>query len=672
MTTPYIREVEEPNLRQGENGEWYELNDGDAAHWDWINETVEADADYWKEIGKFIKERGFTSTTRRPRRVWTGLASGWSKTSWKKGSLSDWWTGGLSGHMSGSSDQITRLALAISAVQTVVRVVHDNDPPVMVRWAVNGQSYTDFSKSEVHINPKPVSQAKLKDGDAVDVVTGFGLHESSHCLYTRPVWKAILEPTKLSPVVISALLANVLEDVRIEQRTVDVFPGFSYYFDKASNWLWSDTRARFRLEYGPELNTKINFVIAATKWPGEIESDVREPGRSELAKEFDWWRAWLAEYPSDPTVDDLRVQVQKGLDHLRLPTESEPSGGGSKAGEDMDKITKGEKEAENWEEALKKWLEEHKDEILEFCSHPDADDGIDYTEEAEVERLVDEELREVECPVPMKNGRTEAKIYVTKPRETDFSRMKYIGSPGPMLARIRAALKFRQELPRYSVRLEKEGLLDEEELWRFAAGDYRLFEEHVIASHPQTQMTLLVDCSGSMNTRSKLPRAQELAQLFVWALRDMENVTTKVFGHSGNVVHGNDCQIYRFWEPGDPMSRLGLISAVPHMNNYDSFAIGWCAKEITERGQPNEQRLLFVLSDGLPQANGYGGRSAMDHVAEVVAWGKKNGVRIIQIAIDDALDPHSQSYMFKEWIAYARSDEAKLPLRLAKLLAKLT
>jgi nitric oxide reductase activation protein len=150
----------------------------------------------------------------------------------------------------------------------------------------------------------------------------------------------------------------------------------------------------------------------------------------------------------------------------------------------------------------------------------------------------------------------------------------------------------------------------------------------------------------------------------------MSNVTTKIFGHTANVTGSRDCQVYRLWEPGDPMSRLGLINTLPHMNNYDGYAIASVAKDLMERGEPDEQRVLIVLADGYPQGTGYGGGEGMKHVKMVDDWARRNGVEVIQIAIDYALDAGRQSAMFKQWIPY--EDDMSLPRKLEALLAKLT
>jgi nitric oxide reductase activation protein len=146
-------------------------------------------------------------------------------------------------------------------------------------------------------------------------------------------------------------------------------------------------------------------------------------------------------------------------------------------------------------------------------------------------------------------------------------------------------------------------------------------------------------------------------------------VETKVYGHTGDVKDTNT-EMYELWRTGDPHERLGLIDTIEHIQNYDGYAIDWCAKEILSRGDEDEQRVILVLSDGLPEGTGYHGITAQKHVRDVVDWAEKKGVQVIQIAIDSGMDSTRQAVMFKEYIPF--KDFNTLPQQLGKLLAKLT
>jgi hypothetical protein len=670
-----LHERQYGGYRTDEHGKRYWLTSTEIVEFDRQNVTIEKDEDFWTWFREFREDKHIpvswaSSSSER------GVVSWGGKEKTKGKYLSDWWSGTSSWFKSAESEEAGKLAIAMSAIRTVIRVIDDSNPPMMVKWAEKGMSYTDFRAGEININPKPMKDKKLEEGGAIDIATAFAMHEASHAAYTKPIWQQLLKPEPISPMTVSGLLANLVEDIRIERNTSAKFPGFIEYFEKGLRYLWDTGEVKPPPSYGPDLQSKLNFAIAAIKWPIEAE----KMWRAKDPVELDWWQAWSDRFQKDKTLP-LRATAQEGIDHLRLATEEEKADGKAnekgegQAAEEMDKTSEEEKAIQKVSRSvgdfisrLERFLREKGYKIIDFCPHPEPDDGLGRAESEEVNRLVNEQFRKEHIPVKMPNGTTLAEVRVTKPMETDHSRSCYIGKPSPHIARLKAALLFRQELPQYTNRLQREGGLDEEELWRWSAGDYRLFEEKVIAVHPKVQMSLLVDMSGSM-MGGGLETAEELAQLFVWALKDMQNVTTKVFGHTANIV-GHDCQVYRIWEPGDPLTRLGLIHTLPHMNNYDGFAIASVAKELMDRGEPDEQRVLIVLADGYPSGAGYGGEPAFRHVKMVDDWARKNGVEVIQIAIDYSLDPGRQSAMFKQWIPF--TDTGSLPRKLEALLAKLT
>jgi nitric oxide reductase activation protein len=201
-------------------------------------------------------------------------------------------------------------------------------------------------------------------------------------------------------------------------------------------------------------------------------------------------------------------------------------------------------------------------------------------------------------------------------------------------------------------------------------GDNRLFTERVIEGRPDVLMALLVDMSGSMAHGSKLPTAQRLAQLMLWALHDQAGVATRIWGHTGDNYDGLGADIYRLWEPGDPLTRLGLIDALEHGNNYDSWAIQYCVSQMVEEPQP--QKVLVVLSDGLPAGSQYGGTAAANHVLQVTDWARQQGINVIQVALGDDLQMADQIAMFRAENIIPYTSEAALPRQLTNVLDRWT
>ena len=642
LTWPQLLEFERHNATE----------DDDDAFYKWFAKFREEEKIWDRSVASIGRSR---STTYSPT-VWDDEYEKKSKGKW----LSSWWAKDVYQEFGGSAGdaKTNKLAVILGAVRTTIRVVDDTIPALSVSWATNGMSYTDFKNHQIVINPGPVDDTTIEDGEAVDITTGFALHEASHSQFSREPYQTILEPDPLRPLKVAGMLLNFVEDIRIEAATSDNYPGFVGYFEKSLNWAWAKSKGHIPPQWGPTIGDKMNAILTMIRFP-EGPSTLTDPS---FDAETPWWIAWRDDYLAERV--NARDTIQKGLDRLG----EDPTTKG-----EMDDMTKAEIDAEKFGEAIRDLLDRLTREGLKELKIRGADGGIDPGElltdgEGEiVETLIGEGLHEEKVFIKTPDGRGNPKLRIRHPKEDEVSKAAYIGKPAPILSRLKAALVFRQELPRWTDRLLKSGNLDEDELWRWSASDYRVFDHETIIERPQTELSFLVDLSGSM-WGEKLHTAQELAQLFIWALKDMPGVNTKVFGHTGD-VSDIAIEMYRLWEPGEPITRLGLIDTLPHCQNYDGHAIAWCARELTERGQQEQQRILFVLSDGYPSASSYGGSSGQAHVREVVTWAESHGVHVVQIAIDPSIDPERQARMFKEFIQYTNLND--VPKQVTNKLAKL-
>jgi hypothetical protein len=487
-------------------------------------------------------------------------------------SLSDYWAGDLARALVGATDKTMRLALALGPVRSVIRVIDDSDPPMSVDWAhinENGRSIsaTNFDRNQIIINPLPVFDTDLTAQQQIDVCTGFGMHEASHAKESRDIWyEALLEDDlktpKFEPLRRAANLLNLAEDIRIEAATSRKWPGFAPYFGAVLDWMWTtsvlpDMERGEVIRYGPKLEDKVRVVFLACRYPVQglarvMEQDEPEDQEDATRAEFEWWGAWQAGYldGSVPASETIR----RGLEHLR---EDENTA------KELDEMTAAEAAERERGEQIRMQLERLLNEGIPGMGVCITSEGevipVGAKEYEKISQLLREKLESVK-PLFTDSNNQCAQMVVTKPEETAASRRAYVGKPTPLVDALRSALVFRQIGTRYDLKLRREGEIDDEELWRLAAGDERVFSERVIEGRPECLIGMLVDLSGSMEG-PHLATAQRLAQTMLWALYGQDGVETQVWGHTGDVGDGGGSSVYRLWEPGDPMSRLGLISA---------------------------------------------------------------------------------------------------------------
>lgn len=169
---------------------------------------------------------------------------------------------------------------------------------------------------------------------------------------------------------------------------------------------------------------------------------------------------------------------------------------------------------------------------------------------------------------------------------------------------------------------QEEGLIDSGRLSRLVTSttDARVFRHPAEEAEVAAQVTLLLDCSGSMRRHQE--RLTTLVDLLVRAL-DLAGIDSEVLGYTTAAWNGG--RAMRDWRRGDRPAlpgrlneRLHLVLKTPQQSWRDSRrslagllrgdyyrealdgeAVEWAAARLT--GQPDlEHRVLLVVSDGSP------------------------------------------------------------------------
>lgn len=187
------------------------------------------------------------------------------------------------------------------------------------------------------------------------------------------------------------------------------------------------------------------------------------------------------------------------------------------------------------------------------------------------------------------------------------------------------------------------GELDEDELYQ-SRYNRNIFFEEVMAPSAILEVVILLDLSGSMCTKDKIPLQIEISAGLALAFNKYPNVVYySIYGHRC----GDDgIEITRFHDRGEKL-QLGKLFSQQALNaNADGYAMLHCFDKFKSDAK---NKLFLMISDGAPSATGYDGEDAREHVWVVVQEAKKRGIEVLSIGIDN----FDQADMYEEFIPYS-------------------
>ena len=187
------------------------------------------------------------------------------------------------------------------------------------------------------------------------------------------------------------------------------------------------------------------------------------------------------------------------------------------------------------------------------------------------------------------------------------------------------------------------GELDEDELYQ-SRYNRNIFFEEVTAPSAILEVVILLDLSGSMCTGDKIPTQIVISSALALAFNKYPNVVYySIYGHR---CGDEGIEVIRFHERGEKL-QLGKLFSQQALNaNADGYAMLYCFDKFKSDAK---NKLFFMISDGAPSATGYDGEDAREHVWEVVREGKKRGIEVLSVGIDN----FDQADMYEEFIPYS-------------------
>lgn len=179
------------------------------------------------------------------------------------------------------------------------------------------------------------------------------------------------------------------------------------------------------------------------------------------------------------------------------------------------------------------------------------------------------------------------------------------------------------------------GDLDDANLWKLQFDREFVYERKDIPKQQEHTIGILLDQSGSMGS-TKMQDAADVCMMLLEGLKSYRSIKKIVYGHSGQEKNDTDCIMIPYVTAKQDFSHR-LATARARRQNFDGLAIKYIADRMLEV-PVDGKKFLFVVSDGQPAANGYGGWEAIKHTAKCVKDARKRGVKVFGIGIQDAFD----------------------------------
>ena len=217
----------------------------------------------------------------------------------------------------------------LDCLQTVVDVLADDvNTGYRVGFANTASAFTSHKERRIVISGLPLTKAQpgTPYRDIAAVLTGFAVHEIGHT--KRPgIIDAVRKewPGKTLP----GTLANIIEDVVLEARTVERYLGLTDVFEPTFEWVARETCPTHTLVWKGSTGHKVNIVGQVVRYRDYVTFGADPATQDALGFFTDW-----ADRINAKTTPRQGVElVREALAYIHTPDEPEPEGEGEDEGE---------------------------------------------------------------------------------------------------------------------------------------------------------------------------------------------------------------------------------------------------------------------------------------------------------------------------------------------------
>lgn len=507
---------------------------------------------------------------------------------------------------------------AYSSVKDMITIM---DFPFLIRVNLNegsdeSSSYSDYFSEEKRDNserriavPSKIFDSTEDNETKINAFCGFGLHEAAHLRYTYlRVYLNFLSfisgKYTFEEGEIIKIFINLLEDNRVEDLLLTERPGFQDFIDCAKSYNSKTLEEKLNIMRERKLILFFKTLIGILRFPGLIEEEVLEE-YSEVYKEV---QEKITPYPEN--LKDI-----------------------CSVSESIFKIIKEKKLSDIDPAELKKilFLINDTESITSIMYGVDLDSGRKI-DKSKVSRLLSSKdsltMKILEGTV--ERGDSD-KVFFEKPKGDRNDYLRDVRAVQKYVPRLKKILTGTDKNYDFNIQGCRSGILDTTKLAEAYQGVPQVYLRQGHVRTNKSTICVLIDESGSMGGKKEI-LARQAAILLNETFGKSLGVDLYIYGHTADIgsVGYINLSVYREGNHYNP--KFSLSKSYAKSQNRDGDAILEVAKRV--RKFTKEDCIMFVISDGSPCANGYGGISAIKDTAAKVKEAEKLGFGIIQISID--------------------------------------
>jgi hypothetical protein len=624
--------------------------------------------DYWSSEKKESKkeeheEAEYDWRTAYKSRYKSSLGYSSSKLSESIGYGSSWY-GGYSSYSSRTADDTEKARILIEKTYKAARdlvVILDLPFKVSVQMTPGGGEMEFGDYRRIFLPTNVLDDSTYSEADKISICSGQAIHEAAHLKYTELAVIESFQSKLTSGVKVEEVkadsaakvdfiksLINIIEDERVESLLLQERPGYIEFIDKAKTYQYKGFIENQKSSSG-KVTAFLNNLYRLIRYPEGIEDEVLKS----YAKYYEQIKDILTPLPETTKDSCLSAyRIYKVLIEIF---------------KDL-KLTMRQEDTE-LRIALKGFKAGHTEPLYGFDKDSGNCPSIDqvYSELGKSGRDGGKLLAELVKGVAVK---VENETYFRTAKGNEKSYRNIAAAVSPHINAIKKVLKTSNRNYEFNIHGCRSGLLDEAKIAEAYQGVPQVYLRRGKVETSNSAVVVLVDESGSMgggrHYYTKVEMARKAAVLIREALKGT-GTDLYVYGHSADSIYSGATEITIYQEgKSSNISPYALSEVQARYENRDGTAILEVAKRV--RKKTSDPILMFVLSDGLPCAREYWGRSAEDDVRNKVKKVEAMGFTVVQVTID-TMNDESCKRMFSN-VIHLEQDLADLPKKLGKVIKK--